>query len=79
LDLTLPEGLHGEFAPAFMFLKDVEQISVKLADPPVMTGTPKSGKLFSIRGVSISELQRGKISRNSDYYNPALLQQKLDE
>jgi steroid delta-isomerase-like uncharacterized protein len=40
----------------------------------VMTGTSKSGKYFSIRGVSISKIQEGKINRNLDYYNPALLQ-----
>jgi len=43
----------------------------------VMTGThagelpgiPATGKSFSVRGVSISELREGKISRNTDYYN----------
>lgn len=43
----------------------------------VMTGThagelpgmPATGKSFSLRGVSISELREGKISRNTDYYN----------
>ena len=40
----------------------------------VMTGTPTIGRSFSTRGASISELQGGKVKRNSDYYDPALLQ-----
>lgn len=39
----------------------------------VMTGTPTIGKSFSTRGASISELQGGKVKRNSDYYDPAFL------
>ena len=43
----------------------------------VMTGThagefgglPATGKSFSVRGVSISELRGDKISRHADYYN----------
>ena len=34
----------------------------------VMTGTLTPGKHFSIRDASISELQGGKVKRNSDYY-----------
>jgi steroid delta-isomerase-like uncharacterized protein len=43
----------------------------------VMTGTPTTGKSFSTRGASISELQGGKIKRNTDYYDPASLLQQL--
>ena len=32
-------------------------------------GLPATGKSFSIRGASITELRKGKISRNSDYWN----------
>ena len=45
----------------------------------VMTGTPTTGKSFSIRGASISELQGGKIKRNSDYYDPTLLLQQVND
>jgi steroid delta-isomerase-like uncharacterized protein len=52
----------------------------------VMTGTfahssipgmPATGKKFSIRGVSIQELRKGKISRNSDYWNRASFMQQV--
>jgi len=32
-------------------------------------GIPATGKRFSIRGASVTELRKGKISRNSDYWN----------
>lgn len=32
-------------------------------------GLPATGKRFSIRGVSVTELRKGKISRNSAYWN----------
>jgi steroid delta-isomerase-like uncharacterized protein len=46
----------------------------------IMSGTPTAtGQTFSTRGASVSELQGGKIKRNSDYYNPpASLLQQLD-
>ena len=34
-------------------------------------GMPATGKRFSIRGVTILELQAGKIRRNSDYWDAA--------
>ncbi len=38
----------------------------------VMTGTDRAtGKRFSVRGVSVMELEGGKIRRNSDYWNMA--------
>jgi steroid delta-isomerase-like uncharacterized protein len=37
----------------------------------VMTSTPTTGKSFSNRGASISELEEGKVKRNSDYYDPS--------
>lgn len=52
----------------------------------VMTGTqahsshfglPATGKRFSIRGASITELRYGKISRNTDYWNLASFLQQL--
>jgi len=45
----------------------------------VMTGTPTTGRSFSIRGASISELQGGKVKRNSDYYDPALLLRQVND
>ena len=32
-------------------------------------GLPATGKTFSVRGASITQLRKGKISRNSDYWN----------
>ena len=40
-------------------------------------GLPATGKSFSIRGASITELQEGKIRRNSDYWNLASWLQQL--
>ncbi len=37
----------------------------------VMTGTSTTGKSFTTRGASFSELQEGKIKRNTDYYDPS--------
>jgi predicted ester cyclase len=34
-------------------------------------GMPATGKRFSTRGVTILELQAGKIRRNSDYWDAA--------
>jgi steroid delta-isomerase-like uncharacterized protein len=41
----------------------------------VMTGTPTTGESFSTRGASISELEEGKVKRNTDYYDPSSLLQ----
>jgi steroid delta-isomerase-like uncharacterized protein len=41
-----------------------------IASEWVMTGTHKAtGKKYSIRGVSVSELRDGRIRRNTDYWN----------
>lgn len=41
-------------------------------------GMPSAvGKSFSVRGVSVIQLQNGKISRNSDYWNMATLLQQV--
>jgi steroid delta-isomerase-like uncharacterized protein len=40
-------------------------------------GIPTTGKSFSIRGASISELREGKIRRNSDYWNLASFLQQV--
>jgi steroid delta-isomerase-like uncharacterized protein len=34
-----------------------------------LPGIPATNKRFSIRGTSVIELRKGKISRNSDYWN----------
>ena len=34
-----------------------------------LPGIPATGKSFSIRGASVSELKGGKIKRNTDYYD----------
>jgi steroid delta-isomerase-like uncharacterized protein len=36
----------------------------------VMTGTSKTGKSFTTRGVTIDKLRGGKIQENRDYYDP---------
>ncbi len=38
---------------------------------------PATGKHVSFRGVSITELHNGKISRNTDYYDMVTVQQQL--
>ena len=51
----------------------------------IMTGTHSgrfgdfepTGRNFSIRGVSLSELENGKIKRNADYYDSASLMRQL--
>jgi steroid delta-isomerase-like uncharacterized protein len=52
----------------------------------VMTGThahssnpaiPATGKRFSVRGASITEFQKGKISRNTDYWSLATFLQQV--
>ena len=51
----------------------------------IMTGThtgdfplmPATGKSFSIRGASISELHEGKFRRNTDYWNLASFLQQV--
>ena len=40
-------------------------------------GIPATGKTFSVRGASISQLHNGKIIRNSDYYNLATFLQQV--
>jgi len=40
-------------------------------------GLPVTGKSFSTRGASITELHEGKIRRNSDYWNLASFLQQL--
>lgn len=43
----------------------------------VMSGTyRKTGKSFSVRGVSVMQLENGKIRRNSDYWNIAEFQRQ---
>ena len=40
-------------------------------------GMPATGKRFSIRGVTILELQAGKIRRNSDYWDAASVMRQV--
>jgi ketosteroid isomerase-like protein len=40
-------------------------------------GMFKTGKQFSVRGVSIVTVKNGKISRNVDYYDAATLMKQL--
>jgi steroid delta-isomerase-like uncharacterized protein len=43
----------------------------------VMSGTyGETGKSFSVRGVSVMQLENGKIRRNSDYWNMAEFQRQ---
>jgi ketosteroid isomerase-like protein len=42
-----------------------------------MSGTyGETGKSFSVRGVSVMQLENGKIRRNSDYWNMAEFQRQ---
>ena len=47
------------------------------ADTGNIPGMKAAGKKYSIRGASISELRKGKISRNTDYWDKATLQQQV--
>jgi ketosteroid isomerase-like protein len=40
-------------------------------------GVFKTGKKFSVRGVSILELRNGKISRSQDYYDVATVMRQV--
>jgi len=40
-------------------------------------GMPATGKRFSVRGVTIIELEAGKIRRNSDYWDAATMMRQL--
>ena len=42
-----------------------------------LPGLPATGKKFSVRGASISELHEGKIRRNTDYWNLASFLQQI--
>jgi steroid delta-isomerase-like uncharacterized protein len=42
-----------------------------------MAGLPATGRRFAVRGVSVGELEEGKIKRNSEYYNKMDLLQQL--
>ena len=45
----------------------------------VMSGTfRETGKSFSVRGVSVMQLENGKIRRNSDYWNMAEFQRQIE-
>lgn len=41
------------------------------------TGMPATGKSFSVRGVSVSEIRDGKVKQNTDYYDGAPLMRQL--
>jgi len=51
--------------------------SMWIASEWIMTGTSTTGKSFSTQGVTISEMQGGKVSRNRDYYNPSSLREAI--
>ena len=42
-----------------------------------LPGLPATGKSFSVRGASITELHEGKIRRNTDYWNLASFLQQI--
>ncbi len=42
-----------------------------------LPGLPATGKKFSVRGASITELHEGKIRRNTDYWNLASFLQQV--
>jgi steroid delta-isomerase-like uncharacterized protein len=47
------------------------------ASPATGKSIPATGRSFSVRGVSISETRKGKIKRNSDYYDLASIMRQL--
>jgi steroid delta-isomerase-like uncharacterized protein len=72
------EAVKAGYSDIFATIPDfkLEILSLFIADnwvgsEWVMTGTSTIGKSFSTRGASISELQGGKIKRNTDYYDPS--------
>jgi steroid delta-isomerase-like uncharacterized protein len=72
------EAVKAGYSDIFAAIPDfkLEILSLFVADnwvgsEWVMTGTSTLGKSFSTQGASISELQGGKIKRNTDYYDPS--------
>jgi len=72
------EAVKAGYSDIFATIPDfkLEILSLFIADNWVgsewiMTGTSTIGKTFSTQGASISELQEGKIKRNTDYYDPS--------
>lgn len=51
------------------------EVTVRRAD--VGEGEPATGNRFSVRGVSVLELERGKIRRISDYWDMAAFLRQL--
>ena len=79
---ALKTGYGNFFAAIPDFKLELESLFVAgswVGSEWVMTGTPTTGKSSSIRGASISELEEGKIKRNSDYYDSALLLQQAND
>jgi steroid delta-isomerase-like uncharacterized protein len=73
---ALKAGYNEIFAAIPDFKLELESLFIAddwVGSQWVMTGTPTTGKCFSTRGASISELQGGKVKRNTDYYDPASL------
>jgi steroid delta-isomerase-like uncharacterized protein len=71
------EAVKAGYSDIFATIPDfkLEILSLFIADnwvgsEWVMTGTSTTGKNFSTQGASFSELQEGKIKRNTDYYDP---------
>jgi steroid delta-isomerase-like uncharacterized protein len=66
-------------------LKSIFSAGDWVAQEWVMTGTqtgalggiPATGKSFSVRGATITELRKDKIRREGDYWNQATLLQQL--
>ena len=85
--------LFAAFPDFKLELKSILSATNRLAHEWVMSGTqagalsgpgalsglgiPNTGKSFSIRGASITELRDGKISRNTDYWNLTTMLQQL--
>ena len=79
---ALKTGYANLFASIPDFKLELESLFIAgnwVGSEWIMSGTPTPGKNFSIRGASISEIQEGKIKRNSDYYDPASLLQQLND
>jgi cation transport ATPase len=69
-------GLLGIVFGAVLFIVVVGEWLFSGTDTGGVAGTP-TGKRFEVRGATIFELQDGKASRNTDYYNASTVLEQL--
>jgi hypothetical protein len=71
LDRTLDEWAAG------WSTQDIERVTSLCTDQGDLPGMPATGKPFSVRGATALQLDDGRISRNSDYWDMATLLTQL--